>query len=196
VNQWSTLRNLSTGSNLVDLGRGAVRDTAHQRAGGVNSEAGFGRRWGGHGEGLRRRRGDAAGVELGASLTDRWCVNVGTIHVRPPTAHPVRRWAGPSPADGCGWGGGPVVVAGVTTRRGRPGEPDRRAKLRRLTRRWITLTEGRGSEGGGLWVTRLTWTGNREGTTAWRERMERCEGVEGAAVQDPCDMAKTGLFEA
>jgi hypothetical protein len=69
-------------------------------------------------------------------------------------------------------------------------------KLRRLTRRWITLTEGRGSEGGGLWVTRLTWTGNREGTTAWRERMERCEGVDGAAVQDPCDMAKTGLFEA
>ena len=78
----------------------------------------------------------------------------------------------------------------------RPGEPGHRAKLRRLTRRWITLTEGRGSEGGGLWVTRLTWTGNREGTTAWRERMERCEGVDGAAVQDPCDMAKTGLFEA
>jgi hypothetical protein len=26
--------------------------------------------------------------------------------------------------------------------------------------------------------------------------MERCEGVDGAAVQDPCDMAKTGLFEA
>ena len=70
------------------------------------------------------------------------------------------------------------------------------AKLRRLTRRWITLAESRGSEGGGLWVTRLTWTGNREGTTAWRERMERCEGVDGAAVQDPCDMAKTGLFEA
>ena len=97
---------------------------------------------------------------------------------------------------GVGWGGGPVVVAGVPTRRWRPGEPDHRAKLRRLTRRWITLTEGRGSEGGGLWVTRLTWTGNREGTTAWRERMERCEGVDGAAVQDPCDMAKTGLFEA
>jgi len=26
--------------------------------------------------------------------------------------------------------------------------------------------------------------------------MERCEGVDGAAVQDPCDMAKTELFEA
>jgi len=28
----------------------------------VNSEAGSEFRWGGHGEGLRRRRGDAAGV--------------------------------------------------------------------------------------------------------------------------------------
>jgi len=28
------------------------------------------------------------------------------------------------------------------------------------------------------------------------ERMERCEGVDGAAVQDPCDMAKAGLPEA
>lgn len=34
------------------------------------------------------------------------------------------------------------------------------AKLRRLTRRWISLTESRGSEGG-LWAARLTWTGNR-----------------------------------
>ena len=68
--------------------------------------------------------------------------------------------------------------------------------MRRLTRRWITLAESRGSEGGGLWVTRLTWTRNREGTTAWRESMEHCEGVDGAAVQGPCDMAKTRLFEA
>ncbi len=68
--------------------------------------------------------------------------------------------------------------------------------LRRLTRRWITLTESRGSEGGRLWATRLTWTGNREGTTAWRESAGHCEGVYGAAVQGPCDMAKTGLFEA
>ena len=70
------------------------------------------------------------------------------------------------------------------------------AKLRRLTRRWITLAEGRGSEGGCLWVARLTWTGNREGTTAWRGSVEHCEGVDGAAAQGPCDMAKTGLFEA
>ena len=68
--------------------------------------------------------------------------------------------------------------------------------LRRLTRRWITLTESRGSEGGRLWAACLTWTGNREGTTAWRGSAEHCEGVDGAAAQGPCDMAKTGLFEA
>jgi len=33
VNQWLTLRNRWTGSNLVDLGRGAVRDTAHRQVG-------------------------------------------------------------------------------------------------------------------------------------------------------------------
>ena len=37
----------------------------------VNSEARFLFWRGGHAEGLRRRRGDAAGVELGASLADR-----------------------------------------------------------------------------------------------------------------------------
>ena len=37
----------------------------------VNSEAGLQRRWGGSVEGLRRRQGEAAGVELDADLTDR-----------------------------------------------------------------------------------------------------------------------------
>ena len=69
-------------------------------------------------------------------------------------------------------------------------------KLRRLTRRWITLAESRGSEGDSLWVTHLTWTRKREGTTAWWESMEHREGVDGAVVQGPCDMAKTRLFEA
>ncbi len=68
--------------------------------------------------------------------------------------------------------------------------------LRRLTRRWITLAESRGSEGDSLWVTHLTWTRKREGTTAWWESVERCEGVDGTPTQDPCDMAKTRLFEA
>ena len=90
----------------------------------------------------------------------------------------------------------PVVVAGVTTCQRGTGRPSTWAKLRRLTRRWITLAESRGSEGGCLWVTHLTWTRKREGTAAWWESVERCEGVEGAAAQGPCDMAKTRLFEA
>ena len=54
------------------------------------SEAGLLVRWGGHAEGLRRRRGDAVGVKAGASLIDRFLVNVGTVPGRPP-----RRAAGP-----------------------------------------------------------------------------------------------------
>jgi hypothetical protein len=34
------------------------------------------------------------------------------------------------------------------------------------------------------------------GTPAWRESVEHCEGVDGAAAQGPCDIAKTELFEA
>ena len=85
--------------------------------------------------------------------------------------------------------GGPVVVAGVTTCQG-DGNAARRAKLRRLTRRWITLAEGRGSEGGDLWAAHLTWTRKREGTAAWWGSVEHCEGVDGAAAPGPCDMAK------
>ena len=52
------------------------------RRGGFRSgdfEAGQLGRWGGHGECLRRSRGDAAGEELGASLVERLAVNVGTV---------------------------------------------------------------------------------------------------------------------
>ena len=70
ANQWLKLRKQLAGSNLVDTGRCAVRDVS-VLGWRVNSEAGFLFRWGGHAEGLRRRRGDAAGVELGTSLTDR-----------------------------------------------------------------------------------------------------------------------------
>jgi hypothetical protein len=59
---------------------------------------------GGHGEGLRRSRGDAAGVEPGASPVDRVTVNVGTTSLafhRPAPAGG-GRWIGPMPADGGG----------------------------------------------------------------------------------------------
>src|SRR3954463_11534956 len=55
---------------------------------------------------------------------------------------------------------------------------------------------GRGSGGGDLGATRLTWTRKREGTTAWRESVEYRGGVEDAAAQGPRDMAKGGLLEA
>jgi len=69
------LRKRGTGSNLVDMGRGAVHD--HRQV--VDSVAGLACRWGGHGEGLRRNRGDAAGAKLGAKLINRFAVNTGTI---------------------------------------------------------------------------------------------------------------------
>jgi hypothetical protein len=68
---------------------------------------------------LRRSRGDAAGVELGASLADRLLGERGN--------HPAfagRLFCQDSDGQarfrllGVGWGGGCVVVAGVTTRRG------------------------------------------------------------------------------
>jgi len=51
-----------------------------------------------------------SGVKAGASLIDRFQVNVGTAHGRPSTGHPARPGAGPLPTGGRGWGGGPVVV--------------------------------------------------------------------------------------
>ena len=68
------------------------------------SEAGLWVRWGGHVEGLRRRRGDAVGVKAGASLIDRFRGERGN---RPRS--PSRRAAGPaagrSVVDRCPWGG-------------------------------------------------------------------------------------------
>jgi hypothetical protein len=112
VNQWLTLRKICAGSNLVDMGRDAAHDQYCRCAVGVvDSEAGSRCRWGGHAEGLRRRRGEAVGVELGASLIDRFRGERGN----PP-------WS-PSPPGSqsgggqvrcrpraTGWDGGPVVV--------------------------------------------------------------------------------------
>jgi hypothetical protein len=68
--------------------------------------------------------------------------------------------------------------------------------VRCLTRCWIVPSGGRGSEGGDLGAARLTWTGNREGTAAWRGSAGRSEGIEGVAVQGPRDTVKAILLEA
>lgn len=102
------LRKRVTGSNLVDTGRGAVHNCLIWM---VDSVAGLRCRWGGHEEGLRRIRGDAAGAELGAKLIDRFTVNTGTIPHR-------SRSLGSAQASGidasfvedAGWGGGSIVV--------------------------------------------------------------------------------------
>jgi hypothetical protein len=103
-NQCPTPRNISTGSNLADMGR--VQCTPPDLGG--DFEAGLARRWEGHGESLRRRRGDAAGVQLDGSPVDRWVVNVGSglaSPCAPSGAGQVRRRLTMP-----GRGGGPVVV--------------------------------------------------------------------------------------
>ena len=104
-----------TGSNLVDMGRAAVRvdlmhgETTPKPAIDVGGEA--------IGESLRRTRGEAAAAELGTHPVDRYMVNVGTVPESPfPTgclpvggqAH--RRLMVP------GRGGGSVVVRGRESR--------------------------------------------------------------------------------
>ncbi len=102
------LRKRGTGSNLVDMGRGAVH--GHRRWV-VDSEAGLACRRGGHGEGLRRSRDDAAGAKLGAKLIGRFAVNTGTVPRRSRCPGSTRAGGiGPSSAEGAGWGGGPVIV--------------------------------------------------------------------------------------
>jgi hypothetical protein len=84
----------NTGSNLADMGRTAV----HVCVDGATPKPVFDRRWGGHGEGLRRTRGEAAGAQSGADPANRLMVNVGTISV-PPHRRSARPVAGRSAVD-------------------------------------------------------------------------------------------------
>jgi hypothetical protein len=77
-------------SNPVDMGWCAVRT----RVSCLDSRGTLGRfliaGLGGHGEGLRRSRDDAAGVQPGADPVDRRSVNVGTVHVAFRARRPAR----------------------------------------------------------------------------------------------------------
>jgi hypothetical protein len=77
VNQWLNPLKRGTGSNLVDVGRAAVR--AEPTEGEATPIPGHVDRVGGHIEGLRRRCGEAAGEELVADPANRCTVNVGTV---------------------------------------------------------------------------------------------------------------------
>jgi hypothetical protein len=102
------------GSNLVDQGRSAVH--AHRVAVGDSRQV-----WeavpGGHGEGLRRSRGEAAGEELGTDPVDRSVVNVGTV-VESPSCRPARPGSGKAHRLPMARrrGGGSVVVRGRESR--------------------------------------------------------------------------------
>ena len=109
----SMLHRLESGG----YGPGAVRTRrCHDAAG--NSRAVWHELPGGHGEGLRRSRGDAAGTESGSSFVERTAVNTGTVPVLPLVPRmPARlRGLGPPSADRAGAG---------RSRRStpRPGEP-------------------------------------------------------------------------
>jgi hypothetical protein len=102
----------------------------------INSEAGRPVRWGGHGEGLRRSHGDAVGVKAGASLIERFQVNVGTAHGRP------------SPGIRPGWGAGPLPTGGRWA--------GRRSRSSPSTREACTWRRGPASRQGGRWNARRT----------------------------------------
>ena len=110
-NQWWNPLKARTGSNLVDVGRIAVRAQINVHLG--DSGTGELGQPGGRGECLRRTHGDAAGEKLGASPVERSTVNVGTTSGSPfPSIRSIedgqvrRRPMAPR------WGGVLVVVGG------------------------------------------------------------------------------------
>ena len=74
-----------TGSNLVDLGRDSSAPRPSTTEGSGLDTVGVG----GHGECLRRSRGQACREKLGTDPVDRSVVNVGTIFGSP-TCRPAR----------------------------------------------------------------------------------------------------------
>jgi hypothetical protein len=108
ANQWLNPLKRGIGSNLADLGREAV----HACPDGWATPASEFRGWrGGHGEGLRCTRGEAAGEKLGAAPVDRSAMNVGTILGLPVDDGQARcRLLAP------GWGGASGVVRGRESR--------------------------------------------------------------------------------
>lgn len=109
--------NRPTSSNLADMGWVAAR--TDQRGAGRELLAGD--------DALRREATvNAHGVVVAMPLGQSWAptppigrvVNVGTVRCRPRPAQPARERVGALSAVGTGRGGGPVVVAGVTTRHG------------------------------------------------------------------------------
>jgi hypothetical protein len=108
ANQWLNPLKRGIGSNLADVGRDAVRAGP---SGPATPWLVF-RGWrGGHGEGLRRTHGEAAGAKLDAAPVDRSAMNVGTALGLPATGGQAR-----CRLLALGWGGAFVVVRGRESR--------------------------------------------------------------------------------
>lgn len=108
--RWNPLK-VRTSSNLVDMGWAAVHLLLSNEEGDLETLLNWQEE--GHGEGLRRIRGEAAGEKLGADPVNRHTLNMGTISTSPSPLHFL-----------CGggqvrcrllvprWDGGSVVVRG------------------------------------------------------------------------------------
>lgn len=109
--------NRPTSSNLADTGWVAVRTGGQMSAGNSLPELMLFRR-----EATVKAHGVVVAMPLGQSWAPTppsgRVVNVGTVRCRPRLVLPARERAGALSAVGAGRGGGLVVVAGVTTRRG------------------------------------------------------------------------------
>ena len=124
--RWNPLK-VRTSSNLVDMGWAAV----HAIVGIEDGDLGTLSNWQdeGHGESLRRIRGEAAGEKLGADPVNRHTLNMGTISALPT---PPLIQSGDGQAR-CRllvprWGGGSVVVRGWESQpHGEGTQRDRRA---------------------------------------------------------------------
>ena len=124
--RWNPLK-VRTSSNLVDMGWAAVHVLVS------DEEGDLGTLWywqdEGHGEGLRRIRGEAAGEKLGAAPVNRHTLNMGTISASP---SPLLIQSGGGQVR-CRllvprWDGGSVVVRGWESQpHGEGTQQDRRA---------------------------------------------------------------------
>ena len=111
TNQWWNPLKERTGSNLVDMGRATARAFLGNGEGDLSTLLNW--QGEGHGESLRRTRGEAVGEKLGADPVNRHTLNMGTISTLP--TPPLCQSGGGqvrcrllAPR----WGGGSVVVRG------------------------------------------------------------------------------------
>jgi hypothetical protein len=170
-------RDSKTAQNLVDAGRCSAgrAPVGSPPASGLSSLCGPGDR----AEGLRRTRGDAAGVKLGPAPADRWPVNVGSAWALPyppgvqPGGGQARR-----PLTAPGRGRAPVVVRRRESRR--HGEGGSRLAAR----------PDRGKAGGEYRrAVAGASTGTGTGTRRWSKPLRRLQPGARVFVHHPHDAA-------